>query len=299
MKIRTTKYVIKEGLFNAYKNKLMSLASLSIVAASLLVFGIFLLFTINLTQNMKYLKEQPEMSVYCDYNLDDTQVGKVEDSIKSNPKIKEYTKITKAQGFAEIKSKYKDYAGVLSEIDDSFVPVKFIIKLNNSKDSEEIVNFYKKMPEIEKVEYNKEVITAVSGITYWIPIMSGFILLVLLIVSLFIIANTIKLTLYARRREINIMKYIGATDWFIRWPFVVEGVVIGLIGAFAAFIVTTYGYSVVQGQLTQALSNLGITILKVAPLKDVGLTVASLYAAIGAVIGAAGSIISIRKHLHV
>jgi cell division transport system permease protein len=286
MKIRTTKYVIKEGLFNAYKNKLMSMASLSTVAASLLVFGIFLLFTINLSQNMKYLEEQPEMSVYCDYNLDDTQVNSIESSIKSNQKIKGYTKTTKAQGLAEIKKKYKDYEGVLSEIDDSFVPVKFVIKLKNSKDSDELVKLYRSMPEIEKVEYNKKVISAL-------------ILLILLIVSIFIIANTIKLTVFARRKEINIMKYIGATDWFIRWPFVVEGLIIGLIGAFVAFIITAYGYSVLEGQLSQALSELAISVLKVAPLREIGFTVAALYTVIGATIGALGSIISIRKHLHV
>ncbi len=299
MKIRTTKYVIKEGLFNAYKNKLMSMASLSTVAASLLVFGIFLLFTINLSQNMKYLEEQPEMSVYCDYNLDDTQVNSIESSIKSNQKIKGYTKTTKAQGLAEIKKKYKDYEGVLSEIDDSFVPVKFVIKLKNSKDSDELVKLYRSMPEIEKVEYNKKVINAVSGITYWIPLISALILLILLIVSIFIIANTIKLTVFARRKEINIMKYIGATDWFIRWPFVVEGLIIGLIGAFVAFIITAYGYSVLEGQLSQALSELAISVLKVAPLREIGFTVAALYTVIGATIGALGSIISIRKHLHV
>jgi cell division transport system permease protein len=115
----------------------------------------------------------------------------------------------------------------------------------------------------------------------------------------FIIANTIKLTVYARRKEINIMKYIGATDWFIRWPFVVEGVIIGIVGAVIAFVLSAYGYNAVEGKFTNDLLSMNTQLLKLIKLKDVWFQIFASYACIGVVVGAAGSFMSIRRHLKV
>jgi cell division transport system permease protein len=115
----------------------------------------------------------------------------------------------------------------------------------------------------------------------------------------FIIANTIKLTVFARRKEINIMKYIGATDWFIRWPFVVEGVIIGIMGAVLAFIVSAYGYSAFEEKITQDLLTLDMDLLKLIKIKDVWFQLMVSFLSIGVVVGSLGSFLSIRKHLQV
>jgi cell division transport system permease protein len=155
------------------------------------------------------------------------------------------------------------------------------------------------MPDVHNVKYSQQTIDVITGSTYWIPVISIAILAILLIISMFIIANTIKLTVFARRKEINIMKYIGATDWFIRWPFVVEGISIGLIGALAAFILTTYGYNTIESSFSGWLTRMGITIIKVIDFKEIGFKIILLYAIVGTVVGTLGSMISLRRHLQV
>jgi cell division transport system permease protein len=137
-----------------------------------------------------------------------------------------------------------------------------------------------------------------TKVTKWERIVSLVLICVLLVVSLFIIANTIKLTVFARRKEINIMKYIGATDWFIRWPFIYEGMLIGLTGALVAFILVSYLYGFAEPRLTRNLSTLGNG-FEVMDFKYVLGNLILFYIGVSVLIGASGSVMSIRKHLHV
>jgi cell division transport system permease protein len=300
MKIRTTKYIIKEGMLNAYRNKLMSLASLSIVTASLVIFGIFFLVTLNLDNNIKGLKEQPEIQIFCFPELDDRQTNSIEENIKADSKILGYKVISKKEAFDKVKEEmFKGKESLLDGLTEEIMPVSFVIKLKDPKDGEKIVSEYSSVDGIEKVTYPQQTVEFISRITYWIPLISLILLIILLVVSMFIISNTIKLTVFARRREINIMKYIGATDWFIRWPFIIEGVIIGLIGAVIAFVLVSYGYNVVENRVSSDLTNIGISIIKLISLKEVGLQIISIYALIGLFVGTTGSAISIRKYLHV
>ena len=138
---------------------------------------------------------------------------------------------TKKQALEEMKIRLAEDSSILNGISEDILPVSFSIKLKNPADSTSVVNYLKKINGIQKVSYSQKVIDVISKVTYWIKFISGGMIIVLLVVSVFIISNTIKLTVFARRKEINIMKYIGATDWFIRWPFIVEGVIIGITGA--------------------------------------------------------------------
>ncbi|MCX8131296.1 MAG: permease-like cell division protein FtsX [Clostridia bacterium] len=300
MKIRTTKYIIKEGMLNAYRNKLMSLASLSIVTASLVIFGVFFLFSINLNHNIAGLKEQPEIEVFCLPELDDTQTKQIEDDIKNNADIQSYTAVTKKENFDKMKkSMLNGKESVLTGLDESFMPVSYIVKLKDPQKSEKIVSYYKALSGVENVKYPQQVIEIITKLTYWVPLICAFLLIILLIVSMFIISNTIKLTVFARRREINIMKYIGATDWFIRWPFIIEGVIIGLIGALFAFLLTSYFYNVLENMLSDNLFKMGIDLFRMVSIKDVAPNIILIYSLIGACVGSIGSFISIRKYLHV
>ena len=126
-----------------------------------------------------------------------------------------------------------------------------------------------------------------------------FILALLLIISVSIISNTIKLTVYARRKEIGIMKYIGATDWFIRWPFIIEGIIIGLVGAVVSFVITGYLYNALETYINSEAVISGMSLIRMLPLKDIGGQILFVYIIIGVVMGTVGSIISVRKHLNV
>ena len=139
-----------------------------------------------------------------------------------------------------------------------------------------------------------------SLILRWTNVGTVVVLVVLLIISVSIIANTIKLTVYARRKEIGIMKYVGANDWFIRWPFIIEGMIIGLFGAVSSFVITSYLYNEVEAYVNQEAAAYGISnVLRIVPLGTMYAQILFVYVIIGLVMGAVGSIISVRKHLNV
>jgi len=297
MKIRTAKYIIKDGVVNIYKNKLMSLASISTVIASLLLFGVFLLIAVNLEYNTKTLEQLPQMQVYCDYELDEFQVKKVEEAIKANDRVKECTMVTKKEAFEKLKELFADDSSTLEGYDESFLPVSFKIKLVDARESNEIKAELESISGVDSVECPQKTIDVISKFAYWVKIVSGFLIALLVVISVFIISNTIKLTVFARRKEISIMKYIGATDWFIRWPFIVEGVIIGLIGALIAFALTSYGYGALEVKYSGELTRLSLGFLKLIKPGQISFAMVVLYVFLGGTVGAVGSIISMRKYL--
>jgi len=299
MRIRTVRHIIKEGFVNSYRNKLMSLASVIIVVASLIVFGFFLLISFNLELNVSIWQEQPQMAVFCYSELDDTQVRHVEDSIKNNEKIAEYQKVSKEENFQKAKEELGKGSDLLDGYDADMFMVSFIIKLKDPAYSEEVVRALENTSGVEKVSYSQNTIDVISRIAYWIRLGSSVMVIIFLVVSVFIISNTIKLTVFARRKEINIMKYIGATDWFIRWPFVVEGVIISCVGAIVAFILSAYGYNIVQEKFSQDTFLAGSQLFQLIEIKDIWSQLLIYYLAIGSVVGMIGSFLSIRKHLKV
>jgi cell division transport system permease protein len=294
MKLRTTKYVVKEGFINAYKNALMTLASIGVVTVSLFVFGFFWVITINLNYNTSTLKEQPEMQVFCNPELDTSQLGKLEEFVKADNRIKEYRIVSKKEAFQKAAEMLGDDKTLLEGLSEEFLPVSFIIKLNNSDDCEQVVKEFGGVQGVDNVRYSQKSIDLIKKVVYWVQIGSVFVIVMLLIISLFIISNTIKLTVFARRKEINIMKYIGATDWFIRWPFIFEGIIIGVIGGVVSFLLVGVFYSFGASKLTE-----GISIIKLMKLSDISLNLIVVFSLIGAFVGSVGSGISIRKYLRV
>jgi cell division transport system permease protein len=292
MRIRTAKFIVKEGVINAYRNKLMSLASIIIVIATLVIFGFFLLIALNLQININTLKNQPQLEAFCYTVLDDVQVKQLENTIQDNSKVASYEIVTKQQALQRMKERLGTDSAILEGYDENIFPVSFIIKLK-------VVKTLENTSGIEKVSYSQKTIDVVSKISYWIQFISGFMIIILLIVSVFIISNTIKLTVFARRREISIMKYIGATDWFIRWPFVVEGVIIGIVGVIIAFIITSYGYNAIEGKFSKDMLNVSTEFFKLISIRDVWLQIVAFYSAIGITVGALGSFLSIRRYLRV
>ncbi len=299
MRIRTVRYILKEGTINAYRNKLMSLASTFIVVATLVILGFFLLMAFSMELTIQSIKDQPQLEVFCYTVLDDTQVKMVEDSIKNNEMIEKYEIVTKEQALNKMKERLGKDAAVLEGYDKSIFPVSFIIKLKDTSQSREVVEYLENISGVEKVSYSQGAIDFISKVSKWTNIALGVIIAALIIVSVFIIANTIKLTVFARRKEINIMKYIGATDWFIRWPFVVEGVIIGMVGAIIAFALSAYGYNVFEAKFSQELLTLGTDLLKLVNIRDVWVPLIVSFLSVGVGVGALGSFLSIRRYLRV
>lgn len=300
MKIRTLRHIIKEGAVNSYRNKLMSLASIMIVIATLVIFGFFLLAALNLELNLNTLKSQPQLVAFCFVELDDTQVKQVEDIIKSDNRIASCEQVSKQQAMEKMQKSMGNGAEALFDgFNESIFSVAFIIKLKDMTQSEDVVRSLQSISGIQTVSYSQDSINFITKIAYWVRFICSVMIIILLLVSVFIISNTIKLTVFARRKEINIMKYVGATDWFIRWPFVVEGVIIGMAGAILAFVLSAYGYNAIEGKFSTDLLNLQTDIVKLVKISDVWVQLVVSYLCIGIVVGSTGSFLSIRKHLRV
>ncbi|NLL07248.1 MAG: ABC transporter permease [Clostridiaceae bacterium] len=294
MKLRTTKYIVKEGFINTYRNLLMSLASVGVVTASMIILGVFLVIALNLSYNTQKLKEQPQIQVFCEPELDDEQIRTIEKSIKNDSRVKKYTYVSKQEALKKAKEMLGDDQDVVEGLGDDFMPVSFIVELNNLKESQNVVSAFKSIQGVGNVRYSQERIDFILNIATWVQVGNLALIIILLAVAMFIISNTIKLTVFARRKEINIMKYIGATDWFIRWPFIVEGVIIGLAGAAIGFVAISIVYGILWGKVAE-----GVNIFSLVSLGEIQFNVTYTFVLVGIGIGAIGSTISIRKYLQV
>ncbi|HBQ63369.1 MAG TPA: ABC transporter permease [Clostridiales bacterium] len=301
MKAETAKYMLTEGVTNINRNKLMSLASVSIVAATLQVFGIFYICVVNIAANTAVLRDEPEIYMECYPNADAKTLEAVEKYLQQEERIALYEKLTKADAMARLKEILgeKD-SSILEGLDESFLPVAYRIKLNDPEDSQNMADDLRKVTGVEIVEFSGDTISFRIRILSWIQAASAIMILILMLNSILIISNTIKITVFARRKEIGIMKHIGATDWFIRWPFLVEGAIIGLLGAIASFFVVTYAYSVIVTRFNtdmQLISSQVFNFISLVKPGQIALKLLLSYVIIGEAIGILGSYISIRKHL--
>jgi cell division transport system permease protein len=300
MKIRTLKFIAKEGTVNAYRNKLMSLASISMVITSLLIFGIFFIMIENLGFNTESLKKQPSMQIFCDPELDSAGTTKIENILKADTRVAEYKMVTKQEAYEKIEEMLGDSSEILEGIDNfEFLPVSFVVKLNDPEQSLEFISEIKMVEGVDNVRHVQKTIDVIEKIAGWVQIVSSILLVIMLSISVFIIANTIKITVFARRRDISIMKYIGATDWFIRWPFIVEGVIIGLIGSVIAFLLAGYIYNTIEIKYSAEIFNSVGNILKLVKFRAIEFEMLVYFILIGFSVGAAGSFISIRRYLKV
>lgn len=299
MKFRTIKYMIREGFSNTYKNLLMTLASLTMVVSSLLIFGLFLLVTLILTFNLKQMEKQiAEVVIWLNKDIAPLQADDIELRLKNDERVLKCDRITKEQAFAELNEALED-PSLLKGYTPEFLSESFRLRLKDAGQIDEFAQEMRTFTGVEDIDFPKDFLDKLSLILKWINAGSMFILALLLIISVSIISNTIKLTVYARRREIGIMKYIGATDWFIRWPFIIEGIIIGLVGSVISFVITGYLYNALETYINSEAVVSGMSLIRMLPLKDIGGQVLFVYIIIGVVMGAVGSIISVRKHLNV
>lgn len=300
MKLNTAKYLIKEGAKNAFRNKLMSLASISIIIASLLVFGVFYVIIYDLNINTRLLKEQPHVIVWADENLADYEVDLIADYLDENEHVESYEFLSREYAYEQVKEILGENADILEGFDEGdFLRPGFMVELKDPENSSTFVQEISKVYGVAKVEYSQKWIGFIMSVGKWVRGISIILIAVFFIVAVFIISNTVKLTVYARKNEISIMKYIGAADWFIRWPFVIEGIIIGVIGSIVAYVGTCYAYKALVEYLNANIVNFGTDLLKLATVQEIALGLAFFYSILGMLVGALGSVMSMRKYLKV
>lgn len=288
-------YFWKETFYSLFRNKFMAVASVLTVTLSMFILGVFLCAVLNINHMATYLENQVEMTVYLKDGLNTEQVMAVGKNLKALPDLKEIKFTNKDQAMAEFKQRLGDQQGILDAINGNPLPSSYSTSFATPASLKKAVSIVTQYPEVDSVQYGQDIIEQLYKVAQVIRI-GGIILIVFLAgAELFIISNTIRLTVFARRREIQIMKYVGATNGFIRWPFIFEGMIIGFIGSGLSAFILWEGYKVVLMEMAQA----GLVFIPMIPLWPfIGYMTVMLLAA-GIIIGILGSTISLRKYMKV
>jgi len=296
MKISTLKYFMKDAFNSLKRNITVSSASIATVAATLFILGIFMLTLLNVNQGIVSVESQVEVKIFLKDDITTAQKKELETKVKAVAGVTAVTYESKEQALANFKEQLGDQNQSLVEglEKDNPMPSSYIVKVNEPNTITAVVQAVKDKAYILSIKDGREIVNKIISITNTIKWVGSAIFLILIGVSLFLIGNTIKIIVYSRRREIGIMKYIGATDWFIRWPFIIEGVVLGVVGALIADGILFYAYKVVFAKVTT-----GLLMMQLVPVSYVYTYILGLFVLAGALIGAIGSAISIRKFLAV
>ena len=297
MKYSILGYLIGEGLRNVFKNKKSTAAALIIMCATMFVFGIFFLIGENVQEIMEQVESQQAMQVFIDPDATEQEIEELGTKIKNLDFVNKIEFVSKEEALNTMKSWLKDKGDVLNSYTKSN-PFKasYVVTLTDLNKFESAKESISQFDNISKVTLRAETIMKLLDIAKWIRTASIVILVLLVFISIFIISNTIKLTVHARRKEISIMKYVGATNGFIRWPFMVEGIVIGVVAALISVLLLGIAYNFVIGKSTGIIENIEYSLLQFSEMFNVLIIV---YLVLGIGIGTIGSSLSMRKYLKV
>lgn len=301
MKGSSIKYLLKEGLHNIKTNRLMSLVSVCVLAASLILIGFTLLLTKNVENMIGFIEHQNDVVIYLQDQATDDQISRMYNDFKQEPYVSEVDYISKDQALSDYIATLKDPNLVESlQNSDKFLPASLRVSVN---DVSKINDLLSKAQTYDIYSSSAAPTGAADTIIRFkntFTVISGIIIIALVIISLVVISNTIRATVFARRTEIAIMKQVGATDNFIRIPFFTEGILIGIFSSVITYIVIWISYTSITKFLmhnTSAfLSSMYQYLLSFSDIRillAVGVLITGIFA------GALGSVVSLRKHLKV
>ena len=286
-------YFISQSVKGLWRNGVMTLASIAVLISCLVVMGCFSLIVMNLNTNLDTLGDMNEIVAFIDLEKTDEEITAIREKVATYDNIKEIEYVSKADALEEEKKKYeKDYPDFFDGITSDIYPASLVITYNENEKVETLKYDLQNTEGIYKVNCRSDVAETIETMKTGIVYLFIWFLGVLLVVSVFVIINTIKLAVSASRQEISVMRYVGATNWFIMTPFVLEGVWIGVLSSGIAYLIQMYIYKFVQ-QMVSADYNM----FKLIPFADVRMYLALAFLAIGVLTGIIGSSISLRKNL--
>ncbi len=297
MKIRTIGRHIREGFKSFGRNGWMAFASMSSVAITLFILGVFLLMAMNVNHIADVVEKQVEMRVILNKDVDRDQAAALGDRIQAMPQVESVTFVTKEEGLEKFRQSFGENAYWFEGLDkENPLSDEFVVKTKDPRETAMIAERVKNFPHVESVKYGKGLIEKLFSITTLVRNVGVAFIIALAFTAMFLIANTIKLTIFSRRREIEIMKLVGATNAFIRWPFFIEGLLMGTIGAILPTLLLLVGYKYLIDFVTVDLNLYFIDFL---PLDPLAFQVAGLLLGIGAFLGIWGSVVSIHRFLKI
>ena len=299
MRISTFFYTLKQGIINIFRNKWFSLASVATISACLFLFGLFYAVIANFQSIVKTAEEGVSVTIFFQPGTTEEQMKEIGDKIEAREEVSkvEFTSADEAWDYYRAN-------WIPEEFSDGFPDnplensASYAIYMKDIAEQAALVDYLNTIPEIKTVNQSELAATTLTGVNALVAYVSAGIILILLLVSVFLISNTVTIGISVRKEEISIMKYIGATDFFVRAPFVIEGILIGILGsAFPLGTIYVLCNKVVDyiGTKFSVLSNL----LHILPVNTIFTTLAPVIVIVGVGIGFMGSFITVRKHLRV
>ena len=298
MKYNIIGYFLSEGFRNVFKNKKSTISCLGIMCVTMLMFGAFFAIGKNITHIVSNLEDAQAIRVNIQNDTSEEDVVKMKDQILAIDGVADAKRKTKQDAFNEMKNKLEGYTSSMEGIEPDFLFDSYKVTLTDLDMNDSVQEQISKLPHFRSITSSNQTINTLSTVGKWIRIFTGTILVVLILISIFIIANTIKLTVHARRKEISIMKYVGATNSFIRAPFMIEGVIIGIMSSAISLgiVGALYNWGTIKMAQSETIQKIGVNMLQ---FKDLFSSILIVYIILGVGIGIIGSRISMRKYLDV
>ena len=296
MKLSNFRYLVRQGFDNVWKNRVMAFASFCVLLVSLLLVGIAVLFYININSVIGGIEQKNEVIIYLNDDITDTRIAEMDTELKAMANVSEVVFYSREQAFSDMRANSK-HPEVYDSLDENPLPDAYRIRVTDISQIQETVAKTKAMPDVFDVKSPDTFVDLLTAIRRVVTLVAIAIIIALLIVSMVIISNTTRASVFARRREISIMQSVGATKAFIRLPFFIEGMVNGFLAGTFATLLTWFSYDSLVNLLSRfnVLSAIGFG--NIIPYNKVAVPITLSYVLAGALIGALGSVLSTRVHL--
>ena len=287
-------YLTKEGFRNIRSNSLMSLASVGVLMSCLIMIGVAFLLFVNIDSMLGDISQENVIMVFIEDDATDDEIVEMGRKIRDIENVQEAVFVPKEEAFPEVMESIGSAAALFEGMESDLLPDAYEITLNDMEKYDASVKELEKLDNVIQLRHNREFASQLTNIRTTGGYISIAVILMLLVVSLFIISNTVKVTMYNRRLEIKIMKSVGARKWFIRWPFIVEGIVLGVISGLISLGIVFVIYHFASDAVADIS---GVFAVKPVPFKDYVLVMLAAFVATGVITGAFGSIVSMNKYL--
>lgn len=297
MTASSLRYLTKEGFRNVWTNRMMSLASICVLMCCLVLIGSAAMMFVNIDSLLSRIEEENVVMVYVTDETTGDALTQMENEIRAIDNVKEVEFVSKEDAWAEqLETMEEAQAKFFKEVSSDIpLPNAYKVTIENLDYFDNTVSSLKSLDNIDTIRENKDLAEKLVTIRQGISIIAIVIVAVLFAISLFIISNTIRLTVYSRRLEISIMKSVGATNGFVRFPFIIEGIILGVISGAVSLGIVWGVYEFAIKQFSSLLLSLN---LKAIPFADYALPMLGIFVAIGVVCGVGGSLVTMSKYLN-
>ena len=298
MKYNVISYFLAEGFRNVFKNKKSTFSCLGVMCATMLIFGLFFTIGENINSWVKNLEQEQGMQVFMDYDATEEEIRSLNEDLNKIEGVNSVTFVSKEDAYNSMKEKFGKNENALRGFTADAFSVSYMVTLTDLSMNDQVYNSINNLDTVREIQNKRDTIQTLSKVGNTIQIVTFVMFAILILISLFIISNTIKLTVHARRKEISIMKYVGATNGFIRTPFMIEGIIIGIISGVLSILIVGGGYNYIATHLanSETWQKLSLDLLSFG---DMFGQIVLVYMILGVGIGIVGSSISMRKYLDV